>query len=450
MDFNYNDLMPWAAGISIGHAAYRLPLTPFFMNPAGSAKLRTLGFHGDDFHLQYKNTLKFGEDGTMTDKPICGTAAFRTFTSVDLDTNASVKWNGSRTSSYHFDTDAKTIVIRTVQEGRPAIGLTHSRTASTAKQGDAFNEPPTHVEVTLSEPVDKAWLLAELQRWGAESEKFRDATGSGLGTYSFGGHGATKSESDGYLGMVGGGDVVALGFTFAGAPSGMSGDEGEFWNGNFATWIERVVRKNAPVIHRESSPNYLSLSKDLSVGSSIYRQGYTEIEASEPLGEVWMDEYGVFLASKALDELPMMAAEGYELGSLVSYTGEGGANELRLISRTGKRYRVKVETGHYAYGTNSPSWVSSRSYILLTDPISYMATLTFESPDEDAWMVRVAKIDEEVEATGGWNTVADVAQGDYPEALIGSNVAGDFLLLAAIKRPKVAIAASVRASHGCP
>lgn len=432
MNFTYNDLMPWTTGISLDRVSFRLPLTPFFVNPASYANQRTRGFHGDDFYLQFKSSGPFIPLEDM--EIFCGTAAYKKFASVDLDEDATYKWSGSRTRSYLFNTEAKTLSVQTIEVDRPTIGNMWPDSSTTATQGVTDNDPPDHTKITLSEPVDKAWLLEELQRWRAESEEFRDATGGGLGTYSFIGEGATKSESDGYLGIVGGGDVVALGFTFSGEPSGMSGDEGELWNGNYSTWARTVTRKNSPILHRESSPNHFSLSKNLSVGSSIYRDGYTEMEVSEPLGDVWMDEYGVFQVSKALDDLPMMAADGYELGNLISYTDEGDANELTLVSRTGKRYRVKIETGHYDYDPDGSNWVSSRTHVLITDPVTFVATLTLDTPEEDAWNVRVATIEEEVEDTGGWKTVADVAQGDYPEALIGSNVAGNFLLLAAIKR----------------
>ncbi len=52
MNLTYNDLMPPKPAVPIKQVWFRLPLTPFFIDPSGSANPRTRGFHGDDFYLQ--------------------------------------------------------------------------------------------------------------------------------------------------------------------------------------------------------------------------------------------------------------------------------------------------------------------------------------------------------------------------------------------------------------
>lgn len=468
MNFTSSDLMPIQSLVPIKQVWFNLPLTPFFIPPAGSANERTRGFHGDDFYLQFKSNGPFVASGDV--EVFCGFAAYRTFTSVDLDEETSHPWNGSRTRSYQFDTDAKTVTLQTDEVGRPTIGNMWPTSPTTATQGVTDNDPPDHTEITLSVPVDKAWLAGELQRWRDESDEFRDATGSGLGTYSYIGQGATRSEGDGYLGIIGGGDVVALGPWFTGTPWGMVGDEGEKWNGQFSSWVNRVHRKNAPLIHLESSTHngYASYGgSNLAVGDSIYRDGYSEMDLSEPVGDKWMDGYGVFQESEALDAFPMSAASTYEFSGLLSHTGEGMANELTLVSRTGTRYRVTLQTGREEYGDDGLQWVNSQSHVLTTDASTLQATLTLEA-EEDFWQVRVARIEEEVTLDGQtqWQVVADAdTYGQYqedlqtwqtawdawdaggqvgdapvkpaekrnPADLIGPDVVGNYLLLAATK-----------------
>lgn len=470
MNFTSNDLMPPMDTVAIKQVWFRLPLTPFFINPANSANPRTRGFHGDDFYCQFKTSGPFI---TYDDAELfCGFAAYRKFTSVDLDEDppGGVPWSGSRTRSYQFDTAAKTVTVKTDEVGRPTIGNMWPNSPTTATQGATDNDPPDHTEITLSEPLDKAWLAGELQRWMDESDDFRDATGNGLGTYSYIGEGATRSESDGYLGIVGGGDVVAFGYWFSGQPIGMVGDEGEKWNGKFSTWVNRVRRKNAPIIHRESSKHdgaVYSGGPNLAVGKSIYREGYAEMSLSDPVGNVWMDGHGVFQESEALDTFPMSAAYAYDFYSLLYHTGDGEANELTLVSRTGKHYRVTIQTGRNEYGEDGYEWVTSQSHVLTTNAATLQATLSLEE-DEDAWEVRVARIEEEVTIDGQtqWQVVADAdtyAQyvedlqtwqeawdawdaggqvGDAPvkpvekkspASLIGPDVVGNYLLLAAMK-----------------
>lgn len=468
MNFTSNDLMPHPLAVPIKRVSFRLPLRPFFMDPAGSANERTRGFHGDDFYLQFKSNGPFvSQEDTEI---FCGTAAYRTFTSVDLDEETTYPWNGSRTRSYQFDTDANTVTVQTDEVGRPTIGNMWPTSPTAATQGATDNDPPDHTEITLSVAVDKAWLAGELQRWMDESDDFRDMTGSGLGTYSYIGQGATRSESDGYLGIIGGGDVIAFGPWFSGEPFGMVGDEGEQWNGNFSSWVNRVRRKNAPTLHQEVSTNddYVSgPGWNAAVGRSIYRDGYAEMALSEPIGDVWMDGHGVFQASEALDSFPMSAASTYEFYSLISHTGDGEANELTLVSRTGRRYRVTIQTGRNEYGEEGSEWVTSQSHVLTTSAATLQATLTLEE-DEDAWEIRVSRIEEEttIDDQTQWQVVADVdsyvqyqedlqvwqsawdawdaggrvgdapvkpAEKKNPAYLIGPDVVSGYLLLAAMK-----------------
>jgi hypothetical protein len=465
MNFTSNDLTPFPLVVPIKRVNFSLPLTPFFMDRANSANQRTLGFHGDDFYLQFKSSGPYvvQEDAEI----FCGFASYRTFTSDDLneaqpESSAS---SGTRTKSYVFDRDANQVRLATVEDGHPTIGNIWPDSPTTATQGNPNNDPPDHITITLSDAVGKDWLTGEFQRWMNESDDFRNATGGGLGTYSYIGPGATRSESDGHLGIIGGGDVVAFGPWFSGVPFGMVGDEGEKWNGKFSSWVNRVRRKNAPVIHAEVSmrdgfPD--SGGSNLAAGHAIYQEGYAEMELTDPIEDLWMDGHGVYHASAALNSFPMSAASTYDFYGLISHTGDGEANELTLVSRTGRRYRVTIQTGR-----NADEWLTSQSYVITTDQSTLQATLTLEE-DEDAWDVRVARIEEEltIDNQTQWQVVADIESfaqyqsdmqvwqnawdawnsGDrvgaapvkpteqkHPAALSGPDVGGGFLILAAMK-----------------
>jgi len=417
MNLTYQDLVPYAEQNLLDGVQFKLPLTPFFIGPGGRVNARTRGFFGKDFYLQFRPNGATGTD------------AYRTFTSVDHDANRSpTKWDGSRTRSYAYNTETNHVTVQTVVDGNPAIGAVNPTSATHATQGTTTHNPPDHVEITLSQPVTKGWLADELTRWSAESEEFRNATGGGLGTYAYTGHGATRSESDGYLATVGGGEVEPLGYTFLEDEAfGMVGDEAELWNGNYSTWVNLIRRKNAPVIYQDGS------ASPVAAGRGIYRNGYTEISVSEPLGNVWMDDYGVFQASDALAGVPMMAANGYEFGNLLSYADDGEAHELTLLSRTGKPYRVTLQTGSYDWNGH---WITSGTRVVTINPVTLRATLTFGESGENANSVRVSRIEEgiTVDDVTEWKTVASVFNGDDPNALIGPSVAGGFLLLAAIKK----------------
>lgn len=443
MNFSHQDLLSGPLPTSIKSVSFRLPLTPFFNDPGRLADQRTRGFHGDDFFLQNKSTREFKENGTLQDDPICGFEGFRKSVSVDFDEDppSGTAWSGTLTRAYVFDQDNNRVQAQTQETGKHTIGLTHTRTVTQSNQNDLFidpgppPEPDNHVEITLSEPVNKAWLLGELQRWMAEPDEFRDATGTGLGTYSYIGQGATRSESDGFLAIVGGGDVVALGPTFYGTPYGMIGDEAETWNGKFSVWVKKVRRKNAPTLHREQSKNQ-NYDIEVDVGKGICRQGYTEIELSEALGDVWMDPYGVFQANQALDDAPMEVTGGYYFYELLGYIGEGKAHELTLVSRTGSRYRVTIQSGTYEFDGEASSWQTVKSHVVTTDPQTLQATLKFDEADQAGWLVRVARIEQEIVTDGqpNWKLVADAEDGTDPGAKIGSDVAGDFLLLATVRK----------------
>jgi hypothetical protein len=469
MNFTSNDLMPSQSLVPIKRAWFSLPLTPFFIPAANSANARTRGFRGNDFYLQFKSNGPFVAADDV--EVFCGFAAYRTFSSLDLDDDPPGSGSsGSRTRSYLFNTGAKTVTVQTIEVGNPTIGYMWPTSPTTATQGATDNDPPDHTNITLSGAVDKAWLAGELQRWMAEPDDFRDATGNGLGTYSYIGQGATRSESDGYLGIIGGGDVVAFGPWFTGTPWGMVGDEAEKWNGQFSSWVNSVRRKNAPVIHSEVSTHEgyaYGGGSNLAVGRSVYRAGYSEMALSDPVGDLWMDGYGVFQESEALDNFPMSAAAGYDFYNLLSHTGDGEANELTLVSRTGRRYRVTIQTGRNEYDEDGYQWVTSRSYVMTISAATLQATLTLEE-DENVWEVRVFRIEEEttIEGQTQWQVVTDIdayeqSQEDlgawwiawdawvaggrvgdapvrptekpYPAYLIGPDVAGNYLILAAMK-----------------
>ena len=445
MNFSYPDLLSGPLPKSIKSVAFRLPLTPFFIAPGRLARQRTRGFHGDDFMLQNKSTRELNKDGTVRDNPICGFAGFRQSVSVDFSQGAlsGSGWNGTITRSYLFDRDNNSVQVQTERTGRHTSGLTHTRSVTRSYQNDVLYDPVSQtkldrrIEITLSQPVQRDWLRREWQRWMAEPEAFRDATGTGLGTYSYTGQGATCSESDGFLAIVGGGEVVALGPIFGGTPYGMVGDEAATWNGRFSAWVQKVRRQNAPTLHREQSKN-IGYDIEVDVGASICREGYSEIELAEPLGDVWMDPYGVFEAHRALEDAPMEALRGHDFHEILGYLGAGRAHELTLLSRTGRRYRVTIQSSFSVFNGTSSSWQTVQSHVVTTDPQTLRATLSFDEADQQGWQVRVARMEQEVMIDGqsAWQTLADLADGTDPAGKIGADVTGNFLLLATVRRRK--------------
>lgn len=427
MDFTYSDLVPDQSSIPVVQAFFSLPLTPFFNQEGRNADQRTRGFHGKDFTLQFKDNGPFVP---LEDREVfCGTDAFRVFSSEDLDQNEPYPRTGSKTRDYVFDAAANEVRVETVTLGNPAIGNIWPNSPTTATQGILGNDPPDHIEITLTEPVDKDWLSGKLSDWMSQSDEFRDATGSGLGTYSYVGQGATRSESDGYLATVGGGDVVARAFVFSGTPFGMVGDEGDHWNGNFSAWIRQVRRKNEPIVHREASDNF-GIDLNMRVGLSIYRQGYAELELSEPVSG-WRDDFGTFNEGEELDGAPKEASYGYGLDSLLKYIGEAKDHDLTLISRTGHRYRVTIEAGYDDWGGEEPVWVTLATHTLTTDPQTLRVSHQFQDPGTWA-QLRVTKI--ERFSKDEWRVVSDLEAGDWPAGQIGASPCDKPLLLAIIRR----------------
>lgn len=430
MNLSEQDLFSGPEAEPLKSCVFALPLTPFFNHPGNRSITRTRGFNGKDFYLQFKNNGPFI---LPEDKEVyCGFDAYRGFTSVNHAPDpVPWGWTGSNTIFYAFDTDARAVTVQTDVVGRPALGNMWPDSATHATQGDPTHDPPDHVEITLFDQVNRDWLSGEFDRWMAQADDFREATGHGLGTYSYVGQGATRSESDGYMAVIGGGDVVARGITFGGTPWGMTGDEGDVWNGRFSAWVKKVVRKNAPALWREESNNYNYSFDPLAVGPYICREGYSEMELSEPLGDVWMDDYGVFAMAGALDTSPMEVCVDFY--SLPDLAGDGKAHDLMLVSRTGERYRVTIQTGYTDYDGESPVWHDTNTHVVATDPDTFQVRFSFDEIDRGGWEVRVAKIEHEAES-GRWETVSDVDAGGNPASMIGTDVVGDYLLLAVARK----------------
>lgn len=423
MNFSLIDLVPGSvreAGVSEVQAWFSLPLTPFFMHPGTGADLRTRGFHGNDFYLQNKSTRWFDENGVLTDDPICGFAAYRRFESQDFDEEAVVNFTGSIVRSYVFEDDE--VRIHNEETGNPTIGLTHSRTATKSYQGDRFNEPPNHTEIELSDAVDKGWLAGQLQAWMAKPDSFRDATGSGLGTYAYVGHGATRTDSDGWLATVGGGHAIVRPGEFWGTPWGMTGDEGELWNGKFSADVLMRTRKNAPAVHRETSDNY-SNGRFFATAEGIYRDGYAEIVLTEPTNS-WRDDFGVFETGQELETTPLTA--DYWDSGLSGYNGAGSANKVTFISRTGHQYRITIERGRY----EANGWQSSGSEVVTTDATTLQAEYSASASNDD---LRIGKIEKRVDDQ--WQLVAAIENdpSSFPESLVGPSVRGSFVLLCIVQ-----------------
>ena len=403
-----HDLVPdIPASTSQKEVFFRVPLTPFFLDASDSTQLRVLGLMGDSFFLQNKSSRMVAVDGAVSDDPICGFAAYRTSTSVDT---AGTGWSGSEARTITFDRDQKEVRIDSAVTGTHAIGFTHSRTATTSFQGNRFI--PQHVAITLTDDVDRDWLHDELKRWMEEPEDFREATGTGIATYAYLGHAATCSEGDGYLAILSYGDAVVHGPWFQGTPLGMSGDEGTKWNGQFSSHVRKVRRKNAPVLHRESSSHNGQTTAgvpNVAVAEAIYREGHAELELSDLLNELWVDDFGVFRQQDALDSCPLTAADTTTFKSILPCTGDGAANELMVLSVTGSVYRVTIQSGDIQHDDNDGTWHTTQTHVLVTDEKSKQATLRVEGNETGSDM-RVSRLELRI-GTGediAWRVLADV------------------------------------------
>jgi len=400
MNFSESQLRPPQTGfISAKSVAYRVPHTPFWNDPATNAESKTRAFYGDDFFLQNKSTNEYeedlpdnpGEGRFVSDDPICGFAAYSISTTVDYDEESPDPYNGVIELTYVFDETLNEVRLESTETGNHfGGGLSNTRTETTRVFGNQYADPPTHVIETFTGAVDKTTLGDYLDEWRSKSEEFRSLTGNTVG--------ATKSESDGYLAEVGGGDLRARPYTFnSSSASGMTGDIAALWNGNFTAEVSRVTRKNAPVMYREQSESHtyeLSLGRS---GSNIYRNGYSEESVSDPITS-YRDDYGIFEDGEGLENSPLFSTSAYTIGDLVGGTSDGNENSVFFISRDGKQYRLTFTTE-----------------VLITD------ANTLKSPEITIeYSVGLEKIEQKVE--GDWVVLADVENGDDPEDLIGYSV----------------------------
>jgi len=400
MNFSESQLRPPQTGfLSAKSVAYRVPHTPFWNDPATNAESKTRAFYGDDFFLQNKSTIEYeedlpdnpGEGRFVSNDPICGFAAYSLSTAVGY--GLSEDDSGTRELVYVFDETENEVRIETIAvDGHPTGGF-NTRTATTSVSGNQYEDDPEKVAyatVTLSGAVNKTTLGDYLDEWRSKPEEFRFLTGNTAG--------ATKSESDGYLAEVGGGDLRARPYTFnAFSASGMTGDIAALWNGNFTAEVSRVTRKNAPVIYREQSEGHTYEVTFLSIGSNIYRNGYSEESVSDPITS-YRDDYGIFEDGEGLENSPLFSTSAYTIGDLVGGTGDGNENSVFFISRDGKQYRLTFPTE-----------------VLITDANTLKSPeITIEASGG------LEKIEQKVE--GDWVVLADVENGDNPQNLIGYSV----------------------------
>jgi len=400
MNFSQSQLRPPQTGfLSAKSVAYRVPHTPFWNDPATNAESKTRSFYGNDFFLQNKSTNEYeedlpdnpGEGRFVSDDPICGFAAYSISTTVDYDEESPDPYNGVIELTYVFDETLNEVRLESTETGKHfGGGLSNTRTETTRVFGNQYADPPTHVIETFTGVVDKTTLGDYLDEWRSKPEEFRFFTANTVG--------ATKSESDGYLAEVGGGDLRARPYTFnSSSASGMTGDIAALWNGNFTAEVSRVTRKNAPVMYREQSEGYtyeLSLAR---FASGIYRNGYSEESVSDPITS-YRDDYGIFEDGEGLENSPLFSTSAYTIGDLVGGTGDGYENSVFFISRDGKQYRLTFTTE-----------------VLITDANTLKSPeITIEAS------VGLEKIEQKVE--GDWVVLADVENEDDPEDLIGYSV----------------------------
>jgi hypothetical protein len=409
MNFSESQLRPPQTGfLSAKSVAYRVPHTPFWNDASRNGGPTTRSFYGNDFFLQNKSTIEFeedlpdnpGEPRFVSDDPICGFAAYSLSTTVGY--GLSEDESGTRELVYVFDETENEVRIETIAVGGEASGGFNTRTATTSISDNQYEDDPDEVAyatVTLSGAVNKTTLGDYLDEWRSKSEEFRSFTDE------FGRDGrATKSESDGYLAVVGGGDVQALPYTFnAFSASGMTGDIAALWNGNFTAEVSRVTRKNDPVIYREQSEGHTYEVTFLSIGSNIYRNGYSEESVSDPITS-YRDDYGIFEDGEGLENSPLFSSSAYTIGDLAYYDVDGYENSVFFISRDGKQYRLTFR-----------DYENSTTEVLITD------ANTLKSPEITIeTSVGLQKIEQKVE--GDWVVLADIENGDNPQNLIGYSV----------------------------
>ena len=432
--------------VAVASVEFPIPLTPFWIDASEAVDSRSRSFKSIG-HGQYKTTRNYNEDHILDNEPICGFASYRIFTSVDSSVDEDGQpveqpWTGTETMSYVFDQENNQVRVETLTDGRPTIGGTHTRTATTAHQGDLFDEdnPVERIDITLSDPEDKELLYTELRQWMNESDEFRDATNN-IGYVPQ----STLSESDEGLAEVAGGDFIAFPYTFNSTPpNGMTGDLAALWNGNFTIDASLVTRKNAPVLYREQSKSgeYMIDAARLTSGWYIYENGYSEVELSEPLTS-FRDDYGVFEMEDGLNDAPLEARSGLGLGYIAYMFNPrftGNTNDVFFVSRDGKQYRITLAYGRTNYNYDEETEESTEVFEIISTEVIVTSETTLKTPaitmalPEGAYEVTVTRIERKVESD--WVIVADAAGVVDPRTRIGSSVRNTGALLFLVTRSR--------------
>lgn len=302
------------------------------------------------------------------------------------------------------------------------VGLIHAEEATATDftnfyLSDNYPSAPEIVgrsTTTLSTPITLAMLVSILDEWLIKTKSYRQTTGSTDAIAH-----ATESTD---------GKASARAFVMELDLPTFTGDEA-IYNGNFSGWACIATLRNTPKAYGEITttstwPNYRRGNS----GAYGYPNGHEEITLSDEVTDVWSDTqapWGEFTEADPFVGCPQTTQAHYSIR-----VQPNEHQELTLISRTGRQYRVTLEAITSAGPGDPPEVIGE--VVMVTDELTKKATYVGVAIDyEDAYTLIPTKI--EVYQGADWFVVADVAEEQDVAGLIGTNVNGEYLLLQAMK-----------------
>lgn len=399
-----------------------LPLTPFWWQPATAGQKRGVALDGKDFFPQHTTTYPTDADFNHNPTKVCGFKSYRQMhTTWDYEGDClSYYLDGYKTTTYFYDFSVNgTRQVSIAEENIEPGFFLRARSATYATlrdepypRGGGSPQCTLVMDSTFSNEVDLTWMQGQIGVWQASSNA--DKTASNNNTSS-----SLLTESNhGWRLRVSFHEIKPQGYWFSGPASGMTGDIGTRWNGNFWTYLVKETRKNYPRIW--NTDNGSSSIQNATVGEQCYKEGYHEAELSEDISDLWKDNYGEYnfgggddwdiaLASRPYMPIGLSGSPAGQSWLLTYYAGgesTGSANELVIASSSGQRYRITLQITEDSY---TPDWSSSTSITLITDPDTQRVTHRF-GPDAQFKSLRVQKID--VWENDDWELLADTTDWD--------------------------------------
>lgn len=416
--------------------SYRHPLTPFWWRPGTAGQKRQITLRGEDFHSQNVTAYPTDDDYPENPQAVCGSTTYRQASSTYTWSGASCTAyaSGSQSITRYYDFTVSTAVQTLIEydpplnPGPPFVGLPGITSpiprdaTSSSLRGDVTYETSSCTldayDRLLSDEVDAAWLIDQTAVWSAQSDAVKNMS---LSTGLSGAYSEQSEGQDGWFAVVSFLDVRPQGFWFSGTPSGMTGNLGDLWNGNFSAWLVMETRRNFPQVLPEGDGD----PDPLATGIGIYKEGTDEMTLSDEVTNFYVDQYGVFTLGEdgtdwdaALADAPYRPAylggvpwsEDFSSFSMGYSGSNAGCNELMLFSATGKRYRVTIEFGNVSYPEDPeelPVWAAEVTYVMTTDETTGQATQRFGPETE--WLQGRVGLVEQWDGSA-WVILADVSQ----------------------------------------